>query len=331
MNKKYSFQEIGVEGTYSLDEIQTIPSENISRLDKEKKLVSPSGDIRAYFTDEKEFDHGSYGVLSLATRITSEKQELILLKKPRLSMMNLTQEAIVQHLAYKCLEGEGIPWAIPRVRDLLFKDTETWFSMDAILGINPEEFFRSPKSTEKDFFFLLAQISLLLWSLESHLSLDHRDIKADNLLLKLEPCVLQTKIQRKLWKLLSPFQLVILDFGFACIGSNGLRSRPIINLGDGVLPPMDPCPKEGRDLFQLLTSFFSLKSLTEKLSPRTTAKIDGWLSVGKKSYGSMARRWSSENWVYLVASQSDFSMPSCCPARILPEILPELSGFLFVE
>lgn len=331
MNKKYSFQEIGVEGAYFLQETVSLPPESIPILDKEKRLVSPNGMVRAAFTDEKEFDSGSYGVLSLANRITPEKQELILFKKPRLSMMNLTQEAIVQYLAYKCLEAEGIPWAIPRVRDLFLKDTETWFSMDAILGINPEEFFRSSKSTEKDFFFLLAQISLLLWSLESHLSLDHRDIKADNLLLKLEPCVLQIQIHGKVWKLLSPFQVVILDFGFACIGSNGLRSRPLINLGDGVLPPMDPCPKEGRDMFQLLTSFFSIKSLSEKLSPRAITKIDGWLSVGKKSYGSMARRWSSENWVYLVASQSDFSMPSCCPARILPELLSELTGFLFVE
>ena len=331
MNKKYSFQEIGVEGTYFLKEIGRIASENICTLTKEKKLIASTGDLRAYITDEKEFDSGSYGVLSLANRISSGKKELILFKKPRLPMMNLTQEAIVQHVAYKILEGEGIPWAIPKVRDLFQRDTEICFSMDAIVGINPEEFFRSPKTTEKDFFFLIAQISLLLWSLEFHLSLDHRDIKANNLLIKIEPCILQIKIHDKLWKLLSPFQVVILDFGFACIGSNGLRSHPLVNLGDGVLPPMDPCPKEGRDLFQLLTSFFSQKTLVEKLSPRVLTKLDEWLSVGKKSYGSMARRWSSENWIYLVASQSDFSMPACCPSRILPQLLSELPGFLFVE
>jgi serine/threonine protein kinase len=332
MNKKYSFKEIGIEGTYFLEDIQSIPLDALCIYEKkEKKLFTKSKEFRCCFSDEKEYDKGSYGLICLVHRTLDDREEQVLLKKPRISLINMTQEAVLQHLAYKTLETEGISWAVPKVLDVFRKEHEVCFSMEAIVGVNAEEYLSLPTSSEKEFFILLAQISLLLWCLESHLSLDHRDIKANNLLIKAEPCVMKVQIYEKVWHLISPFQVVILDFGFACIGSNGLRSRPLVNLGDGVLPPMDPCPKEGRDLFQLLTSLMSSRTIVAKLSSRILAKIDQWLSVGTKSYGSMARRWSSENWIYLVASQSDFALPSCCPSNILRDLLPELPGFLRVE
>ena len=175
---------------------------------------------------------------------------------------------------------------------------------------------------------LIAQISLYLWCLETHLGLDHRDLKLDNIIIKHQPCDIHLTIQNNQWSLRSPFTVVILDFGFACLGSKEIRGKPIVNLGDGVLPPMDPCPKEGRDLFQLLISFLRYETLTKKLSPSLLKKVDTWLSIGTKSYGPMARRWSTENWTYLVASQRDFAIPSCCPLNILQSILPELHGHL---
>lgn len=332
MNKKYSFKEIGIEGAYFLEDIQSIPIDALCIYEKkEKKLITSNNLLRCCFSDEKEYDRGSYGLICLVHRKVEGKEEQVLWKKPRISLINLTQEAVLQHLAYKTLEAEGISWAIPKVLDVFRNENEICFSMEAIAGVNAEEYLTLPTSSEKDFFLLIAQISLLLWCLESHLSLDHRDIKANNLLIKSEPCIMKVKIYEKVWHFICPFQVVILDFGFACLGSNGLRSRPLVNLGDGVLPPMDPCPKEGRDLFQLLSSLLSSKDIVAKLSPRVIGKIDQWLSVGTKSYGSMARRWSSENWIYLVASQADFALPSCCPSNILRELLPELPGFLRVE
>jgi serine/threonine protein kinase len=203
--------------------------------------------------------------------------------------------------------------------------------MEYIAGISVLDWFSKSLTPDRDFLFLLAQICLSLLCLETNLGLDHRDLKLDNLLIKQQPCTLQLTVKEKQWTLTAPFTVVILDFGFACLGSKELRGKPVINLGDGILPPMDPCPKEGRDLFQLLTSFLRYELFSKKISSPLHQQIDTWLSIGSKSYGPMARRWSTENWTYLVASQRDFAVPSCCPLNILKDILPALQGHLSMK
>ena len=242
--------------------------------------------------------------------------------------MNLLQEGVLQHLAHTTAEKEGFGWCIPKVYDIFWRDQKVWFSMEYIPGIPVLDWFHQSGHHDHDFYFLLAQISLYLIYLETHLGLDHRDLKLDNLLIKQQPCKLEVAVKGKCWDLTAPFTVVLLDFGFACLGSKELRGKPVINLGDGILPPMDPCPKEGRDLFQLLTSFLRSPEFTQKISPALHKQIDTWLSIGSKSYGPMARRWSTENWTYLVASQRDFAIPSCCPLNILSNILTPLQGSL---
>jgi serine/threonine protein kinase len=242
--------------------------------------------------------------------------------------MNLLQEAVLQHLAHKTLEADGMGWAIPKVYDVFWNKKEVWFSMERIYGMSVEEWFRSTKTPDMDMLYLLGQLSLILATLETHLNLDHRDLKSSNLLLKQEPCKIQVHLQTTTWTLLSPFTVVVLDFGFACLGSEALRGRPLVNLGDGVLPPMDPCPKEGRDMFHLLTSLLGLPTILQMISKRLHDTIDGWLTLDKKSYGPMARRWSTEHWSYLVSSQPHFAIPNCCPLRVLQDLLSELKGAL---
>jgi len=292
--------------------------------EKEKCLQTASHQKRVGLIIQAQLDHGSYGNVHLAKR----EDTYVLLKQPRLSEMNLLQEAVVQSLAHTVLESEGIPWAIPKVYDVFRKGNEIWFSMDRIQGMTIHDWFSHTETPDIDTWTILAQISLCLASLEHHLHLDHRDLKVNNLLIKPEACTLRVRLQGTVWTLQSPFQVILLDFGFACLGSGVLRSKPLVNLGDGVLPPMDPCPKEGRDIFHLLISFLGLPMFRQRVSQRIHEKIDGWLSVGTKSYGSMARRWSTENWSYLVSSQPTFSIKSCCPFVVLENILPELKGRL---
>jgi serine/threonine protein kinase len=255
-------------------------------------------------------------------------EKYVLLKQPRMAEMNLVQEAVLQHLAHKTLEAEGMPCAISKVYDVFRNKKEVWFSMERIYGNGIEEWFRVTKAPDTDFLFLIAQISLILATLETHLNLDHRDLKSSNLLIKQDPCKIHVKLKDGVWTLQSPFTVVVLDFGFACLGSEVLRGKPWVNLGDGILPPMDPCPKEGRDMFHLLISLLGLSVIQHSISKRLHEKIDSWLTLGKKSYGPMARRWSTENWSYLVSSQPQFAIPNCCPLQILQDILPELKGAL---
>lgn len=323
-SKEFSLQDIGIQGTYSIPTIPSIELSAVSRYDQqEKKLMSSSGP-RCSFVLESQIDHGSFGNVYLAKR----DEKYVLVKQPRMAEMNLMQEAVLQHLAYKTLKKDGMGWAIPQVHDVFCKGNEIWFSMERIYGVTVAQWFQFSKTPDIDTLYLVAQLCLILGVLELHLHLDHRDLKHNNLLLKQEPCTIQVKLQDTTWTLHSPFTVVVLDFGFACLGSEILRGKPWVNLGDGVLPPMDPCPKEGRDMFHFLISLLGLSSVQQKLSPYVHQLIDSWLSVGKKSYGPMARRWSTENWSYLVSSQPHFAVPNCCPLQILQRLVVELKGSL---
>jgi serine/threonine protein kinase len=321
-HKKFHLDEIGIPGTYSIEDINSIPLENISKYSsKEKHIKTKTLAIRTNLHQEKLVNHGSYGNLYTATRFGTNSSHPVLMKQPRLAEMNLTQEAVLQHIAYKTMEQEGNSSCIPKVYDVFWKDNHVWFSMEQIHGYSILNWFeKKTTNADRDFLFLIAQMALVLWCLETHLALDHRDLKVDNLLIK--PIASTTVFHG--WTLKSPFTVVLLDFGFACLGSNDEKHTPIVNLGDGVLPPMDPCPKEGRDLFQLLISLISLKSFRDKISAPIQSKIDTWLTNGKKSYGDMARRWSTENWSYLVTSQANFEILSCKPENILLSIKSDL-------
>jgi len=308
---------LGIQGTYSLAELSTIPKKNLLVYRERDRTLLSSGILRAHLFMEKIVNHGSYGNLISGNRITDGIIQPVMVKISRLPEMNLTQEAIIQSLCHAHLLSEGAPWAIPKVYDVFLKNEEVCFSMDQIKGKTLLEWFTESKTPDRDFYLLLAQLSLLLWSLETKLNVDHRDLKADNLLLRNGQC----RLQIGSWCLDCPFQVVLLDFGFACLGS-------FVSLGDGVLPPMDPCPKEGRDLFQLLVAIVSLKPMYRCFNQETKSHVTKWLSVGSKSYESLAGRWSPESWMYLVTSQEAFTASKCSPSKLLDDLLDSIPGSL---
>lgn len=322
-SKQVNLDDIGIKGSYTIPQI---PSIELSRLPlfKSNTIFMTDSSAKTSLVLQTQIDHGSYGNLYTAKR----GDAYVLVKQPRMAEINLLQEAILQHLAHKALEAEGMSFAVPKVHDVFWKDKEVWFSMERIYGISLAEWFFHSKTPDFDTYCLLAQLCLILSVLESYLNLDHRDLKHSNVVLKSEPCSMKVKLENQTWSLQAPFTVVLLDFGFACLGSERLHGKPLVNLGDGVLPPMDPCPKEGRDLFHLFVSLLGLPVFRQSISPSLLTNLDAWLSVGTKSYGPMARRWSTEHWSYLVSSQPQFSIPSCCPLRILKDLLPELKGTL---
>jgi serine/threonine protein kinase len=324
LSKRISLQEIGIEGIYTIPSIPRIEPNVLSNYDTKKQCLIQQTRTRCRLRIDHEIDHGSYG-----TVFTAKRNEIdVLVKQPRMVEMNLLQEAVLQHLAHKTLEVEGLVGAIPRVYDVFTKGDSVCFSMEHIYGITIPEWFFKTKTPDLDMLLVVGQLALILGVLERHLNLDHRDLKHGNLLVKQEPSTIHVKLNDSMWRLQSPFTVVVLDFGFACLGSEMLRGKPLVNLGDGVLPPMDPCPKEGRDMFHLLTSLLGLPVIQQTISKRLHDKLDAWLTLGKKSYGPMARRWSTEHWSYLVSSQPEFAIPNCCPLRILQDLVPELKGAL---
>lgn len=312
--KHYHLGGIGLQKQVTLADLKSFPTSAIPR-----SLHGIS------FKQIEAIDHGSYGDIFKAKRTVADHTLEVLIKQPKFEEMNLTQEAIIQHIAHTTLESYNCPWAIPKVYDVFMNKKGVCFTMEYIQGQLVSDWIQTIKGSQLPqlFHLFIAQVSLLLWLLETHLGLDHRDLKANNLVIRSEACNLKLTLGGHQWSIKCPFQVVILDFGFACI-------EDLVTLG-GVLPPMDPCPKDGRDLFHLLVSILGLPSVQTNFSPSLLQQIEKWMAVGSKSYAEMARRWPTENWVHLVTSERTFTIHSCKPESILRNLLPDLTGFLSVE
>lgn len=311
--------DLGIEGTYTLDTLKKIPDTAFPVLNHNSQLILINGTERAQLFLGDHITNGSYGDIRAAARLKNGKTESILVKSPRLSEMNLKLEGIVQFMSRACLEKQSIPWAIPKVYDIYQYKGKMSFTMEKIKGQYLYEWFAKTKEPDLDFYRILTQLCIILCILHNCLELDHRDLKSDNLFIRNEPCLLQFKQDTSIYSLKSPFQVALLDFGFACLGDH-------IGLGTEVLPLLDPCPKEGRDLFHFLISVLSIDTIHKRLSTKTLEQIDLWL--GNK-YSSLAKRFANvkESWVHLVTSNSEFRSVTSSARHVLHDIVtknPEL-------
>jgi serine/threonine protein kinase len=262
---------------------------------------------------EKILFEGGYGILQKGKRIVDGgASQTIMIKMPKMEM-NLVPEALIQWYAWMTLEKYGLQSAIPEIYDI-FQAADMRFSMEYILGEFPYELLAKTATPDVCFFQILAQVCILLYILEKDISLDHRDLKANNLYIRKRPIDYTFTIGDTEYRIKAPFQVIILDFGFACIGTK-------INLAQGILPEKDPCPKEGRDLFHLLTSFWSIPSIRDRMSTETQKEIDGSLL----SYARYTKKFTDTNWVYVVTSDPAFVYPELAPAALLPIIYKHIS------
>jgi len=165
----------------------------------------------------------------------------------------------------------------------------------------------------KMFCLLIFQISLILQVIEDTLKIDHRDLKVNNILVIDEPKCLNITVGSVKKKILFPFYIVFIDFGFACV-SDTLDMRT-----DGI-PPLDFCPKEGRDMFQTLVSIWRIDALRAILDEvwgnwfRT--KIS---SAGK--YVNLTESAKDLTWMYAVTENREFRAPLCTPIIIIKDCI----------
>jgi serine/threonine protein kinase len=318
--KRVSFELLGLEKSYRMEELSSISPLLFPALNMKSELRLPSKELRAHLYLKQIVTSGSFGDIRLARREDSKEQTDVYVKSPRLDAMNLQTEALLQFCAYQCLMNHAIPWAIPRVYDVFQYQKKTHFSMQKMDGVFLDTWFQKSHQPDTDFFLMMAQLSILLCLLHQCIGLDHRDLKADNLLLSPHPCRLQFQYGARTYVLDCPFQVHILDFGFACLGNIVADSSVgFVNLGDGILPAIDPCPKEGRDLFQFLLSILCVKTIRSSLSSSCMKSIEEW--TGTK-FASMAQKMSEDtSWIYLYTSSPEFTSPNSTPYSVLRDIV----------
>jgi serine/threonine protein kinase len=318
--KTVLFRELGLEKPYSLDEVSSISPSLFPVLNMKSELRTPSKELRAHLYLKQIVNSGSFGDIRLATREDTHEKTNVYVKSPRMDAMNLQAEALLQYCAHQCLLKHSIPWAVPKVYDIFLYQRKTHFSMQKMEGVFLDAWFQASKQPDIDFFLMMAQLSILLCLLHQCIGLDHRDLKADNLLLSFHPCRLQFQYGARTYILDCPFQVHILDFGFACLGNiTADSSFAFVNLGDGILPAIDPCPKEGRDLFQFLLSILCVKTIRSALSSSCMKSIESW--TGAK-FTSMAQKMSEDtSWIYLLTSSPEFTSPKSTPYSVLRDIV----------
>jgi serine/threonine protein kinase len=252
---------------------------------------------------------GAHGSIHRVERRPAAAGSALCIKRPVPREYSLCPEALLQWLASNALEAAGVVGAVPRVHDIFQFAGETRFSMDYVDGVSSVQAILESDAPERTFTHILAQAALLLGHLQCSLGLDHRDLKADNLWIRRgSPVHYRVRLgSGRTWSLTSPFQVVLLDFGFACLG--GADGNAVINLSDGVLPKIDPCPKEGRDLFQLLVSLWSVPAVREKLGAPFQGQLRELLAYHGSTYDALVQMTDRSQWSYLVVSDAKFKHP----------------------
>jgi hypothetical protein len=258
---------------------------------------------------------GSYGILQRYNRIDLSGNIInIIVKKPKFGATSaFYHEALLQRHVQMTLQKSGHGSAIPRVIDIFIDNENTCFSMDFIHGSNSLIYCLHSDNFHTVWLQILFQVSLLLAFLQETICFDHRDLKFNNVWIRDIPVTFFMLG----WKFKCPFEVVILDFGFACLGNRNRET--VINLGEGVFTQNDKCPKEGRDLFQFILSFWSNKMFREKCSADLEKFIESLLS----KFSTIAKNLNSFDWSYLLTRDREFSVPQLEPGAVLQKIFED--------
>lgn len=259
-------------------------------------------------------DNGGHGVITKIKRTPALNTELCV-KSPHKSDFSLCPEAVLQWHTSNTLKAAGIHGAIPHIYDIFQYAGETRFTMDYINGISAVQAVIESADPDSILLQILGQVSLILGFLEETIFFDHRDLKADNLWIRSVAVDYSLKVGGIVWKLKAPFQVVILDFGFACLGDS--TGNAVVSLSDGIMPKIDPCPKEGRDLFQLIASMWSIPAIRAKASKSIRNEIDSLLKNKGASFIELVQNYQYTSWVYLAVSDIKFRHPPLHPVALL--------------
>lgn len=313
MNTLHIYSQISFENDMSLQlPLSIFPQEHMSG-----QLKDASGVAFAHITYTGLLFEGGYGLLHRVTRkdLITEKVRAAIVKVPK-SGAYLGGEALTQWLAWNTLKNYGLETATPEVFDIFVRGKkDVCFCMEFIKGHFPYSLLAQTATPDLVFFQILAQICILLGILERDIYLDHRDLKANNIYIRERPCQYTVDLSGSRWSLSAPFQVVLLDYGFACLGNDKKRTR--INLSPENFPHSDPCPKQGRDLFHLLTSFWSIPSIRQRMSGATQKEIDTWLHQQKRDYARVSREGVDPLYFYLITGEDSFRYPFLEPLTLL--------------
>jgi serine/threonine protein kinase len=323
MNKEKSLVKLGIDWSGKPNKWLQIPKSKIPYCTAEGEIKNVKGEDLFRLKAIKPLGSGTFGMVDEYEKIfpNGEVSKLhVAMKRPKDTASDLLSEALFQWSLHEELIPYGLSSCVPKVYDVfVYKPTgDVWFTMECfepqlLSQWCSKHFAQNPKL----FPLLLLQIALILEVLQKECKVDHRDLKVNNMLVLDEPVKIFITWNGAEREVKFPFRVVLVDFGWACI-------QRLLDLreGDG-LPPLDPCPKEGRDIFQVLVSIWSREELRRFLG----AFWGGWIrerirSAGSRApYVSLTETHKDLNWMYPETDRSDFKAPLCAPKQIIQDCM----------
>ena len=268
---------------------------------------------------------GKFGAIEIANRTdASGISTAVFVKKPRIAGKSLLYEALLQNKVQMSLAEGGFPTGAPRVLDIFrLHDGSVCFTMELIEGTDTLDAVLST-TTGQEFTNILIecllQVCAMIWHLETSIGMNHRDLKPSNLLLRRHaPVSRKLRIADMELTIESNFTIILIDFGFSCIGTAETQKADIA-LGTHVYHPADPCPKKGRDLYSFLAFIFA--GNWRRMSADMVGLFEKWLTIPGSKLTEFLRKSPGDvnKWIYFITGNKDINEFDCCPCRIVGDL-----------
>jgi serine/threonine protein kinase len=326
MDKEKSLSSLGIEWTGKPNRWLQIPRDTLPYCTAQGDVKGVHGEHLFTLKAVKNLGGGTFGFVDMFEKVYANGEKVcVAMKRSRAAPLDLLSEALFQWSLHDEMKAYGLSSCIPKVFDVfLYKPTgDVWFTMECFTPQLLSQWCSKHLSKDNKLFpLLLLQIALVLEVFQKELKIDHRDLKVNNILVLDEPVTIDIQWEGKQQTIRFPFRVVVVDFGWACI-------QRLLDLreGDG-LPPLDPCPKEGRDIFQVLVSIWSREDLRGLLG----AFWGGWIRERIRSAGpsypfvNLTETRKDLDWMYPETDRSDFQAPLCAPKQIIQDCMKMLEG-----
>ena len=318
----YDASEIGLDWSGTLENLSSVSQARCAFATADGRLKEFTGNHRCFLIVEDVIADNTMGKLAWAKRYIKRGDEYVdyLVKRPVLQKHS-KQEAVIQWLVNKSLSLHNLGDHCPTILDIFIMSKTTWFTMVPVYNAPILDVYMNSLSTWGSphvnngltILKIIAQIAMCCCVLEREIGFNHRDLKPDNIMIKTDtvtPHSLRWKDEFEIQVAASP-TAVMVDFGFSCLGPG---TTPWIQAGDGILSPLDSCPKVGRDIFMLLVFLLWRPDVRRSL-------IEKHLIFFKSSLHLTTERWSQMmnmnrdpiDWVYMLITEKGFQCPALDP------------------
>ena len=273
----------------------------------------------------KNIAHGTFGYIDTAWYETSAGKKEVYVKRPIISGKSLLQEACVQKFVGAELHKIGFPTGAPRVLHIFrLRDDSICFAMEPIEHAYTLDIYLNdiqPSIMSSLLVDCLLQLSAIVWHLNNIVGINHRDLKPSNfLIVEHAPVRKVLIIENEIIEISSRYSLTMIDFGFSCLGS--VKTHIVDMSLSTVYPKLDPCPKDGRDLFLFVGMLYI--DYYHKLPPTLQKLFESWLedpnSTSKLCYLMRKDGENTKQWLYFMAGNTGIHNLRSYPLRILRDL-----------